>query len=172
MKYFIFLLAIVLIILVVLPKTSVRSQNLVTANFNNQILFKRVAIYKTLERYNSPLLEEVDSFLIACLNYGIDCYLLPSISGVESTFGRFLLPGTYNPFGWGGGYMPFSSWQDGFLTVAKGLRENYIDQGLTSVEMIGPVYAPPSTTWSGKVLMFMRIFAAEEAKLNPAILDI
>jgi len=154
------------------PQSSAQSQSLLAENFSNRILIKKLAMHRTLARYNSPLTQEVDSFLVACMSYGIDCYLLPAISGVESTFGRFYLPGTHNPFGWGGGYMYFDSWQDCFLAVAKGLRENYIDQGLTSVEMIGPVYAPPSSTWSGKVLMFMNIFAMEEAKINTAILEI
>ncbi len=131
-----------------------------------------MAIYRTLARYNSPLVTEVDAFLNACMSYGINCYLLPAISGVESTFGRFLMPDSHNPFGWGGGYLYFPSWQVSFLTVAKGLRENYIDHGLTSVEMIGPVYAPPSSTWSGKVLLFMRVFASEEAKIPTTLFEI
>jgi len=160
------------IISILWPKSPVKSQTLLASNFNERILIKKLAMHRTLARYNSPLINEVDSFLVACMSYGINCYLLPAISGVESTFGRFYLPGTHNPFGWGGGYMYFDTWQDCFLAVAKGLRENYIDQGLTSVEMIGPVYAPPSTTWSGKVVMFMNIFAMEEAKINTAILEI
>jgi hypothetical protein len=160
------------LIAILSPKSQAQSQSLLASNFSNRILIKKLAMHRTLERYNSPLINEVDSFLVACMSYGIDCYLLPAISGVESTFGRFYLPGTHNPFGWGGGYMYFDSWQDCFLAVAKGLRENYIDQGLTSVEMIGPVYAPPSSTWSGKVIMFMNIFANEEAKINTAILEI
>ena len=148
------------------------AQELIKDNYNSNILVKKVAIYRTLERYNSPLVTEVDAFLNACLSYGINCYLLPSISGVESTFGKFLMPNSHNPFGWGGGYSYFPSWQVSFLTVAKGLRENYIDKGLTSVEMIGPVYAPPSNTWAGKVLMFMRVFAQEESKIPTMLFEI
>ena len=150
----------------------VEAQNLISHNYNHKILIKKVAIYRTLKRYNSPLSTEVDSFLNACLSYDINCYLLPSISGVESTFGRFLMPGSHNPFGWGGGYLYFDSWLDGFLAVAKGLRENYIDNGLTSVEIIGQVYAPPSTTWASKVLMFMRVFAEEESKIPTILFEI
>ena len=170
-KIIIGLLVFVVFYLTILKIPS-RGVDLLASNYNSKIFVKKLAIYRTLSRYNSPLVSEVDSFLVACMSYGINCYLLPSISGVESTFGRFYLPGTYNPFGWGGGYMYFDSWQDGFLKVAKGLRENYIDRGLFSVEMIGPVYAPPSSTWSGKVLMFMDKFRQEEARINTAILEI
>lgn len=148
------------------------AQGLIIDNYNSNILIKKVAIYRTLEKYNSPLVSEVDAFLNACLSYDINCYLLPSISGVESTFGRFLLPGSYNPFGWGGGYLYFPSWQVSFLTVAKGLRENYIDKGLISVDMIGPVYAPPSSTWASKVIMFMQMFAQEEGKIPTSLFEI
>ena len=86
------------------------AQDLITNNYNNNILIKKVAIYRTLAKYNSPLVNEVDAFLNACMSYGINCYLLPSISGVESTFGRFLMPDSHNPFGWGGGYLYFPSW--------------------------------------------------------------
>jgi len=148
------------------------AQGLISDNYNSNILVKKVAIYRTLDKYGSPLIGEVDAFLNACLSYGINCYLLPSISGVESTFGKFLLPDSHNPFGWGGGYLYFPSWQVSFLTVAKGLRENYIDKGLTSVEMIGPVYAPPSSTWAGKVLMFMRVFTQEESQIPTTLFEI
>ena len=160
-----------LLILAIYWLNPAMAQDLISNNYNHKILIKKVAIYRTLERYNSPLITEVDSFLNACLSYDINCYLLPSISGVESTFGRFLMPNSHNPFGWGGGYLYFDSWLISFLTVAKGLRENYIDHGLTSVEMIGPVYAPPSSTWAGKVLMFMRVFAEEESKIPTVLFE-
>lgn len=148
------------------------AEKLTTNNYRTNILVKKVAIYRTLRKYNSPLITEVDAFLNACMSYDINCYLLPSIAGVESGFGRFLLTGSHNPFGWGGGYLYFPSWQVSFFTVAKGLRENYIDKGLTSIELIAPVYAPPSKTWAGKVLMYMRAFAEEESKIPITLFEI
>ncbi len=142
------------------PKTDRYREILNTEEY----LKKRLAMEKVFVRYGSPFVEEIDSFLFACLEYDLDCYLLPAISGVESGFGRALLPGSHNPFGWGGGYIYFNSWREGFLAVAKGLRENYINRGLTSPELIGPVYAPPSKTWAGKVNYFMNIFREEEKK--------
>jgi hypothetical protein len=128
-------------------------------------LNKKIAMYQVLSSYHSPLIYEVDSFLNACLLYRIDCYLLPSISGVESTFGQQYLTGTYNAFGWGGGYVAFPSWETAFLEIAKGLRFNYINRNLTSIEAIAHVYAPPSTTWSNRVQFFLKKFYQQESQI-------
>lgn len=135
-------------------------------------LIKKIAMYNVLARYQSPFVTEIDSFLKACLMYRIDCYLLPSISGVESTFGKFYLVGTYNPFGWGGGYIAFNSWESAFTEVAKGLRFNYYNRNFTSLEEIAHIYAPPSTTWSTHVQFFLNRFHQEENKIIQPILDL
>lgn len=124
---------------------------------------QRKAITEVLKRYNAPLVTEVDSFLEACRTYNLDCYLLPSISGVESTFGSALIQSTHNPFGWGRGILPFKDFHEAIMTVAKGLRENYIDKGATTVEQIGSIYCE-GNTWSGKVNHFIGEFQEEEKK--------
>lgn len=120
-------------------------------------------IKSVLKRYNSPMADSVDSFIRACTTYNFDCYLLPSISGLESTFGRAVAPGTYNPYGWGRGFIPFTSWDEANLAVAKGLRENYMSRGALTVDQIGPIYSE-SPTWALRVNTFMNQFKAEEAK--------
>ena len=129
---------------------------------------KRNAILKVLNKYESPLTSNVDAFVETCLNYDIDCYLLPSISGLESTFGRYVHPGSYNPFGWGGGYIMFNNWDQAINTVGKGLRKNYIDKGAASVDEIAPIYAE-SKTWAPRVKIFMAAFEEEEAKIDAII---
>lgn len=124
---------------------------------------KRITIKKMLEKYNSPMAKDVDSFISACTTYKIDCYLLPSITGLESSFGQFTAPNTYNPFGWGGGYIQFKNWDEAIHTVAKGLRENYMNKGAESVEQIAPIYAA-SKTWAPRVRSFMEKFQNEEEK--------
>jgi hypothetical protein len=127
------------------------------------LALKRKAMTEVLKRYDAPLLSEVDSFLEACTTYNLDCYLLPSISGVESTFGRFLIPGTFNPFGWGKGAIPFTSYNQTIMTVGKALREQYIDKGADTVDKIGRIYCE-GDTWSGKVSYFIAKFREEEQK--------
>jgi hypothetical protein len=126
---------------------------------------QKIAMKRVLERYGSPLAETVDGFMAACTKYDIDCYLLPSIAGVESGFGKAYTSSTYNVFGWGRGTLPFTSFEDGYMTVAKGLRENYINRGATSVEAIGAIYCE-GNTWSGKVNFFMAEFKAEEQNVS------
>lgn len=126
---------------------------------------QKIAIKRVLERYGSPLAATVDGFMEAANKYDLDPYLLPSIAGVESGFGRAYITSTYNVFGWGRGTIPFNSFEDGYLTVGKGLRENYINRGATSVEAIGAIYCE-GNTWSGKVNYFMAQFKAEEANVS------
>lgn len=124
---------------------------------------KKLSIKKVLDSYNSPLAQYVDAFVQTCYKYKLDCYLLPAISGVESTFGKFLYPGSHNPFGWGGGMIMFNTFEEGIDTVGKGLRENYINKGAETVDQIGRIYCTGST-WAGKVSYFMKKFEQEEER--------
>lgn len=112
-------------------------------------------LQKFLKRYNSPMTNNAQDFIDASEQYNLDWKLVPSIAGVESTFGKFLIPSSYNAYGWGGGTIHFESWRDGIYTVSKGLSEKYAARGLITPYQIQPVYAPPSQTWGGKVTFFM-----------------
>ena len=139
-------------------------------NLNTQrFSMKKLVMSRVLKQYNSPLLSSIDSFLATCVLYDLDCYLLPSITGLESSFGKFTHPGSNNPFGWGGGYIMFDSWDQAIDTVGKGLRYNYINKGADSVEKIAPIYAE-SLTWAPRVQYFMNVFEKEEDKID-SILD-
>ncbi len=126
---------------------------------------KEMTIKRVLERYDSPISDQVEAFIATCKKTKLDCYLLPSITGVESTFGRFMIPGTYNAFGWGKGTIPFKNWADAIDTVGVGLKENYIDKGATTIDEIGAIYCE-GNTWAGKVKYFMNQFTKEEEKIN------
>lgn len=109
-----------------------------------------------LSKHNSPMTDSAQDFIDAAKTYDLDWRLLPSIAGVESTFGKNT-PGGYNAYGWGvygTNRIYFKSWRDGMFTVAKGLRENYLNRGLTNPHSINIVYAA-SPNWGGKVSYFM-----------------
>jgi len=125
----------------------------------------KVTIENVLKRYDSPMAEASESFVKACIKYQIDCFLLPSIAGLESTFGKFIWPNSYNPFGWARGYMMFENWSDGINTVAKGLKKGYINKGALTVEDIGPIYSE-SPTWAIRVNYFINQFEREEEKMS------
>lgn len=124
---------------------------------------KKKAIKKLMAKYQSPMADSVDAFISVCQKYELNCYLLPSIAILESTFGKFIWPGSYNPFGWGRGYIMFKSWNESIDAVGKGLRENYINKGASSIEQIGKIYSE-SPTWSPRIRLIMQQFEKEEEK--------
>jgi hypothetical protein len=121
-------------------------------------------IKKVLEKHGSPMVDATDDFIETCKQYQLDCYLLPAIAGVESTFGKFIYPNSYNAFGWARGYMMFDNWGEGINTVGKGLRYNYIDKGATDIQSIGKIYCELSS-WAGKVTRILDEFYAEDKNL-------
>ena len=123
------------------------------------------AIQNVFKKYNSPLVDQAVFYVKYADEFGVDWKLLPSIAGLESTFGQFLMPGSYNAYGWGGGYIYFESWEDGIRVMNKALRENYINRGATDVWSIGPIYAE-SSTWSARVNNFMNQFDQEHKRLT------
>lgn len=110
-----------------------------------------------LAQHNSPLQYHAQDFIDAAKQYNLDWKLVAAISGVESTFGKFI-PGGYNAWGWGA-YDPyhaiyFSSWREAIFTVSQGLRENYINKGYTEPYSMNRIYAA-SPVWGSKVTFFI-----------------
>ena len=132
---------------------------------NKDLFIKKLAIKNVLAKHDSQLENKVDTFMNACIEYELDCYLLPSITGVESSFAKFTYPNSNNPFGWGGGLIMFQDWEESIETVAEGLRKNYLDRGADTVDKIGPIYAT-TTTWAPKVNHFIAEFRQEEEKIQ------
>ncbi len=113
-----------------------------------------------LKRHDSPITDWAEVFIREADIYTIDWRLVAAIAGVESTFGKHIPAGSYNAWGWGiptgsASGIGFASWEDGIATVSYGLKTRYIDRGADTVEKMAPIYAPPSTTWAGKVLSLM-----------------
>jgi len=118
---------------------------------------KATILAQYLARFNSPLQYHAQDFIDAAETYQLDWKMVPAIAGVESTFGKFI-PGGYNAWGWGvygTQAIYFDSWRDGIFTIAKGLREGYLNKGLTDPYSINRVYAA-SPHWGGKVSFFMQ----------------
>jgi uncharacterized protein YycO len=112
-----------------------------------------IVLEKIFKKYNSDLSGQAKYFVYYADKNGIDWQLLPAISGLESYFGTMYAPGTYNAYGWGGGYIYFESWEDGINQISVALRKNYYDSGLDTVYKIGPVYAE-DPNWAVRVNNF------------------
>ncbi|MBI2338600.1 glucosaminidase domain-containing protein [Candidatus Daviesbacteria bacterium] len=123
-----------------------------------------------LVSYNSPLASSAKTFVNAADTYQLDWRLLAAISGVESTFARFLPYNSYNAWGWGiygDNMIYFKSYDEAIETISKALREKYIDKwGAENVYQIGRFYAA-SPTWASRVVYFMGKID-EFALKNPA----
>ena len=108
-----------------------------------------------LSNHNSPLANYAEDFVENADAYGLDYRLVPSISGVESTFGKRIPSSSYNAYGWANGNYSFKSWPDSIKIVSGTLRTKYIDKGAPTIAKIARRYAPPSNTWGGKVEYFI-----------------
>lgn len=107
-----------------------------------------------LLKYDSPLADYASDFVSYADKNGLDYRLVPSISGVESTFGKQIPDKSFNAYGWAGGNYNFASWQDSIGIVSTTLRKEYIEKGAVTITQIARRYAPPSTTWGGNVKFF------------------
>jgi hypothetical protein len=124
----------------------------------------RIAILaKFLELNKSPMAEHAAFLVTTADKYQLDWKLLPAIAQKESGLCRVIPPGSHNCWGWGihsKGTLMFDSYDESIETVAKGLKEKYIDMGYTTTEKIMSKYAhPDSTTWADGVNQYMEIIA-------------
>lgn len=132
---------------------------------------RTLRLEKFLKNQKSPLMPYAQKFVEEADKNQIDWRLLAAIAGIESGFGRKIVSGSYNAYGWGGGTIRFKSWEDSIEIVSKALAEKYYAKGLNTPEKINPVYCPPNKTWASTVRIFMgKIEGHEEAnKINLTI---
>jgi hypothetical protein len=107
-----------------------------------------------LATWQSPLTPYAEIFINSADKYQLDWKLVAAISGVESSFGKHVPINSYNAWGWNNGKYQFISWEHGIDYMHQALKEKYYDRGLSTPWQMGPVYAPPSSTWAGKVVYF------------------
>lgn len=120
----------------------------------------RAAVLKQfLEKYDSPLAENADTFVVVADKYNLDYRLLPAISCLESACGKRLIAESYNAWGWGvygGNYIKFDNWDNGIEEVGKGIYEGYVQKGLDTPAKMAPIYTPPRPQyWLGGVRQYM-----------------
>lgn len=132
-----------------------RTSNIAVAQIPETKPDSRVeALERVFEKNNSPLAPYAKDYVKCADKYGVDWRLLPAISGLESSFGQHMIQGSHNGYGWGGGHIYFSSWEEGIDHINKTLASRYYGRGAKDVWTIGPIYAE-SPTWAVRVDRFM-----------------
>lgn len=116
-------------------------------------------LHKFLELNTSELAPHARFLVETADKYRLDWKLLPAIAQKESGLCNVIPEGSHNCWGWGihsKGTLMFDNYEEAIDTVAKGLKEKYIDLGYTTPEKIMTKYAhPDSTTWADGVTMYM-----------------
>lgn len=116
---------------------------------------------KELERASSVQYEDLtieEMFRLAASTYDVDYDMLYAIARLETgNFTSNLFVNSNNPGGMrGSDWLSFDSKQEGIMEMARLLRYNYINKGLTTVEQIATKYCPPtSSDWASKVRQLM-----------------
>lgn len=113
-------------------------------------------------KFSSPLSSYGGVFVLVADKYQIDYRLLPAIAMQESNGGKKVIRDSKNPFGYGiygELVLRFQSWEEAIERVGRALREDYLDQGLTTPDKIMAKYTPPSAKkdglWAKAVSSFM-----------------
>ncbi len=107
---------------------------------------------KYLSRYKSPLYPLANYLVATADKYLLDYRLLVAIAQQESNLCKKIIPSSHNCWGYGiygDKVTKFDSYEQGIETVARGLKKNYIDKGLTSPEEIMTKYTPQSLEKGG-----------------------
>lgn len=144
------------------PEVYSAEQPLSSAQLKSNIVIgdaRPVIIRNYLLFYHSPLLPYADLIFSVSQKYGLDYRLLVAIAQQESNLCKKIPPDSYNCWGWGihsRGTLKFSSYPEAIETVARGLREEYLDKGFDTPEKIMKKYTPFSNgSWAAGVRQFM-----------------
>lgn len=110
-------------------------------------------------KHNSPLYDKAEFIVEISDKYKLDYRLLPAIAMQESGVCRVIPNDSYNCWGWGiygSTITRFTSYEEAIETVAKGLKKNYIDNGLVTASAIMAKYTPSSNgSWAHGVNTFL-----------------
>lgn len=123
-----------------------------------------VIVKDFFQGYGSFLAGYSNLFITVADKYQLDWRLLPAISMQESNGGKKVITNSFNPFGfgiYGNLVIKFSSWEDAIEKVAKALKEDYLNQGLTTPEKIMAKYTPPSLASGGSWAIGVKSFMEE-----------
>jgi len=114
-----------------------------------------VQLSSYLQTRKSPLVPFATTLITISDTFNLPWTLIPAIAGVESNFCRSIPYQSFNCWGWNNGSTRFTNYDIAIETVAKTLREKYVNRGLDTPEKMNRIYAS-SGAWAGNVRFFMR----------------
>jgi hypothetical protein len=123
-----------------------------------------LAIDIYLTGLDSPMAGYGRAFVSAGKTFGVDPFLVVSIAGKESSWGKHcFLP--YNAWGWG--EIAFTDWENAIFNYTRYLDEEYIEKGRISAAAIAPIYCPPNyAEWTGDVTSFYAELSAMQSGIT------
>ena len=110
------------------------------------------ALVKFFKKYSSPLGKYAGDFLLAADKHHLDWRLLPSISMVESSGGKYYSYG--NVFGWNSGRARFRSISAGIHYVAAQFGNSSIYSGKDTLGILRQ-YNPARSAYPKKVMLYI-----------------
>lgn len=112
----------------------------------------------------TPMSGHGSDFVNAGIKYNVDPYFIAAITMQESSGGLYV-GAQCNAWGrkaLGGGWMSFPSWTAGIFNETKYIADNYLDEGLNSINSISYKYCPsPREQWVSGVTGFQQQIANE-----------
>jgi hypothetical protein len=117
-------------------------------------------IRQYLYRYDSPLEPFATRIVELSDEYNLDFRLTTAIAQQESNLCKKIPAESYNCWGWGihsKGTLSFDSYNEALEAVTKGIREDYVDENLFTIEDIMSKWIPhsPEGAWAKGVSKFM-----------------
>ena len=97
------------------PKNLVHSQDIIVDGLTQ--VERAAKIDAFFGKWNLPLTGQGMAFVQAADAHSFDWKLVAAIGFIESTGGKFQIPGTNNAFGWGSGKIKFSSYEDAIMKI-------------------------------------------------------
>ena len=111
-------------------------------------------------KYNSPLYNYAEKIVSVSDQNKFDYRLLPAIAMQESNLCRIIPDNSFNCWGWGiygTTITRFESYDEAIETVGRGIKDHYIDEGLTTPSQIMEKYTPSSNgSWAHGVNTFLK----------------
>lgn len=113
------------------------------------------------KKYNSPLLPYAQYIVDTADKYGLEYSLIPAMAMQESEGCKKIPEGSNNCWGYGiygTQVIKFNSYEEGINTVARTLKEKYLQDSLTNPDLIMSRWTPSSNgSWSYAVNYFMQM---------------